>query len=123
MREVERALKKGELSAAIGRRVEEWGRQPDFLRLYQAIHIGSRLEQSGCCRVHAHFAGMAARTAYWIKEFFGIPYSFTAHANDVFAPREFRISLENIVAAADAIVAVSDFGANFLKQRYAASAG
>jgi hypothetical protein len=39
--------------------------------------------------VHVHFAGMAARTAYWINEFLGIRYSLTAHANDIFALARF----------------------------------
>ncbi len=121
--EAGRTLRSEKVLAGARRTVEKWGRQPDFLRLYQAIYIGVRLEQSGCRRVHVHFAGMASRTAYWIKQFFGIPYSFTAHANDIFAPRHFAISLDKVVAAADAIVAVSDYGASFLKQRYADSAG
>lgn len=122
VREVDRALRKGIVSDETRHGIEEWGRQPDFLRLYQAIYIGLRVEQAGCRRVHAHFAGLAARTAYWIKEFFGIPYSFTAHANDIFAPRKFAIGLDKVIGAADAIVAVSDYGANFLKQRYVESA-
>ena len=79
------------------RSLKEWGRQSDFLRLYQAAYIGLRLRRGGIQRVHAHFAGMAARTAYWIRQFFDIEYSLTAHANDIFAPRDFVVSLAKIV--------------------------
>jgi colanic acid/amylovoran biosynthesis glycosyltransferase len=119
---VERALKRKELNRTTVELVAEWGRRPDFLRLYQAIYIGSRLEKLGINRVHAHFAGMAARTSFWINQFFGISFSFTAHANDIFAPQEFEISLGKLIGAASAVVAVSDYAANFLKERFPASA-
>lgn len=122
VREVDRAIAQGKVAGAIAQRIAEWGRQSDFLRLYQAVHIGMQLERSGCRHVHAHFAGMATRTAYWIRQFFGLPFSFTAHANDIFSPREFAIGLDKLVGAAHAIIAVSDFGAGFVKQRYPAGA-
>ncbi|MEP6956772.1 MAG: glycosyltransferase family 4 protein, partial [Chthoniobacterales bacterium] len=91
---------------------------PDFLRLYQAAYVGLQLRGTGVERLHAHFAGMAARTAFWVREFFGIPFSFTAHANDVFAPREFAIGLPKLMEGAAAIVTVSDFSANDLRARF-----
>jgi glycosyltransferase involved in cell wall biosynthesis len=98
--------------------VEKWGRQSDFLRLYQAIYVGTRLQQAGLRHIHAHFAGMAARTAYWIREFFAIPYSVTAHANDIFAPRDFAVSLSMLMKGAAAIVTVSDYAARHLRDRF-----
>ena len=68
--------------------------------------------------VHAHFAGLAARTAYWIERFFGIGFSFTAHANDIFAPKPFEVSLGKLIGAARAVVTVSDFGVRFLREKY-----
>jgi glycosyltransferase involved in cell wall biosynthesis len=119
---VDRALHEGKISPAAREAIRQWGRQSDFLRLYQAVYVGLRLQQNGLGHVHAHFAGMAARTAFWIKEFFGIPFSFTAHANDIFAPRDFAISLSKIIESAAAIVTVSDYSANFLKERFPAEA-
>lgn len=117
-RGIDDALRKKELPKEVADSVKEWGRRSDFLRLYQAIHVGSRLQKSRVDRVHAHFAGMAARTAYWINRFFGIPFSFTAHANDIFAPAEFEVGLEKLIGAARAVVAVSEYSANFLKERF-----
>jgi glycosyltransferase involved in cell wall biosynthesis len=65
---------------------------------------------------------MAARTAYWVGQFFGITYSFTAHANDIFAPRDFLVSLPKLIEAAAAVVTVSDYSARDLKTRFPASA-
>ena len=116
--EVNHAIRQRELPAEAASAIGEWGRQSDFLRLYQAAYVGSRLREAGITRVHAHFAGMAARTTYWIKQFFGIDYSLTAHANDIFAPRDFVVSLSKIVDSAAAVVTVSDFAASRLKEQF-----
>lgn len=116
--EVESLLRSKAVSSETRATVEAWGRQSDFLRLYQAIYVGMRLQQAGLRHIHAHFAGMAARTAHWIKEFFAIPYSFTAHANDIFAPRDFTVSLGELIKGAAAIVTVSDYAVRHLKDRF-----
>lgn len=118
VREVDRALRDGRLSDATRVTMEKWGRQSDFLRLYQAVYVGLRMQQDGVRHLHAHFAGMAVRTAFWINQFFGIPYSFTAHANDIFAPRDFVVSLAKLLENAAAIVTVSDYAAEFLRNRF-----
>ncbi|MEY2519461.1 MAG: hypothetical protein QOF24_1220 [Verrucomicrobiota bacterium] len=122
VREVDAVLRRGKVPDAVREAVEKWGRQSDFLRLYQAIHIGLRMQENDLRHVHAHFAGMAARTAFWINKFFGIPFSFTAHANDIFAPRDFVVSLSKLMESAAAIVTVSDYAAHLLRERFAESA-
>src|SRR6266496_870354 len=94
---------------------QDWDRRTDFLRLYQAVYVGLRLQEIGIRHVHAHFAGMAARTAFWIHRFFPITFSFTAHANDIFAPRNFEVGLDKLVDAARAIVTETDYAAKFLR--------
>jgi len=116
--EVDRLLKTNAVPAIARNAVKDWGRQSDFLRLYQAISVGVRLQEKGLRHIHAHFAGMAARTAYWIKEFFGIPYSFTAHANDIFAPRDFAVSLAKLFGSASAVVTVSDYAVRLLQEKF-----
>jgi glycosyltransferase involved in cell wall biosynthesis len=122
VREVDQAMREGKVPGAAREALEKWGRQSDFLRLYQAIYVGQRLQQDGVRRLHAHFAGMAARTAFWINQFFGIPYSFTAHANDIFAPRDFVVSLAKLLESAVAVVTVSEYSAEFLRNRFPAAA-
>jgi len=118
LREVRQASKKGKLTEEVISALDEWGRRTDFLRLYQAVYVGLRLQEIGIRHVHAHFAGMAARTAFWIGKFFPITFSFTAHANDIFAPRDFEISLDKLVDAARAIVTETDYAAKFLRERF-----
>ncbi len=118
VREVDAALRKGKMPVVAGREIAAWGRKTDFLRLYQAAYLGPRLQELGARHVHAHFAGLAARTAFWIERFFGIGFSFTAHANDIFAPKPFEVSLGDLVGAARAVVTVSEFGVRFLREKF-----
>jgi colanic acid/amylovoran biosynthesis glycosyltransferase len=118
LREVRHASKKGKLTRQIIAALDEWGRRADFLRLYQAAYVGLRLQEMRIHHVHAHFAGMATRTAFWIGKFFPITFSFTAHANDIFAPRDFEISLDKLVDAARVIVTETDYAEKFLRERF-----
>lgn len=120
---IEQEAKNGNLPEAATHWLKEWGRQSDFLRLYQAAYLGLRLREAGLDRIHAHFAGLAARTAYWLKLFFGIEYSLTVHANDIFAPRDFVVSLSKLFETARAIVTVSDFAVARLAKQFPANAG
>jgi len=115
---VQQASKKRKLTPEIIAALDEWGRRTDFLRLYQAVYVGLRLREAGINRVHAHFAGMAARTAFWIAKFFPITFSLTAHANDIFAPRNFEIDLDKLVSAARVIVTETDYSEKFLRERF-----
>jgi colanic acid/amylovoran biosynthesis glycosyltransferase len=118
LEEVQRASKKRRLSPAIIAALDEWGRRTDFLRLYQAVYVGLRLQDLGIDHIHAHFAGMAARTAFWIAKFFPITFSLTAHANDIFAPRNFEIGLDKLVQAARVIITETDYSEKFLRERF-----
>jgi colanic acid/amylovoran biosynthesis glycosyltransferase len=116
--DVRQASKKGKLTSEIIAALDEWGRRTDFLRLYQAVYVGLRLQEAGISHVHAHFGGMAARTAFWIAKFFPITFSFTAHANDIFAPRQFEIGLDKLVQAARVIITETDYSEKFLRERF-----
>jgi Glycosyltransferase len=116
--EVRRAAQKQKITREVIAALDEWGRHTDFLRLYQAVYIGLRLQRMGITHIHAHFAGMAARTAFWIQKFFGISFSLTAHANDIFTPRDFEIGLDKLVGAARAIITETDYAKKFLQERF-----
>ena len=122
LEEVRYAAKERQIGADIIAALDEWGRRTDFLRLYQAVYVGLRLQKIGIDHVHAHFAGMAARTAFWINKFFSIGFSFTAHANDIFSPRQFEIGLDKLCDTARAIVTETDYAARFLRERFPHSA-
>jgi colanic acid/amylovoran biosynthesis glycosyltransferase len=97
----------------------------DKARLQEAGWLGAQMKIMGVGHVHAHFAGIAARTAYWLREHFRIGYSFTAHANDIFCPPdpELSVTLDDLMRTAKFVVAVSDFSAALLRTRFPAAAG
>src|SRR5437763_3868366 len=118
LREVRLASKKGKLTEEVINTLDEWGRRTDFLRLYQAIYIGLYLQEIGIRHLHAHFAGMAARTPFWIGKFFPLTFSLTAHANDIFTPRKFEIGLDKLVDAAHVVITETDYAEKFLSERF-----
>jgi colanic acid/amylovoran biosynthesis glycosyltransferase len=88
-------------------------------RFREAAHLGPVLKKAQVSHVHVHFAGLASRTAWWIKRLFGITYSFTGHANDIFCPKpDQRVGLSDLVREASFVVIVSDFGANLLRRGF-----
>jgi colanic acid/amylovoran biosynthesis glycosyltransferase len=118
LEDVRRGAKKGKLTTDAIAAMDQWGRRADFLRLYQAAYVGMRLREMGIDHVHAHFAGMAARTAFWVNRFFSMTFSFTAHANDIFSPNRFEIGLDKLVDTARAIITETDYSARFLRERF-----
>ena len=98
--------------------LRHWGDKPDKRRVHEACWIGVRLREAGVRHVHAHFAGLAARTCWWLRQFFGLTFSFTGHANDILCGEEFEISRDRLMADASAVVTVSDFTARHLVQEF-----
>ena len=99
-----------------------WGKRPDKGRVMAAAWLGKRLKAQGVRHVHAHFAGIAARTAHWLKKFYGITFSFTGHANDMFVETNYQITLSDLVREAAFVVTVSDFTQDWLTRRNPAHA-
>jgi colanic acid/amylovoran biosynthesis glycosyltransferase len=92
-------------------------------RFREAVYLGPRLKKAQVSHVHVHFAGLASRTAWWLKRLFGITYSFTGHANDIFCPKpDQRVSLGELIHEASLVVVVSDFGTNWLRRDFPDSA-
>jgi len=99
-----------------------WGCDKEKHRIYEALWLGPLLQQAEIRHVHVHFAGTAARTAFWLKRLFAITYSVTAHANDIFRD-ECPTRLAQIFEAAVVVVTVSDFSLRYLQENYPALRG
>jgi colanic acid/amylovoran biosynthesis glycosyltransferase len=96
----------------------------DKHRFYEALHLGPLLEKEGITALHAHFAGMATRTAWWIKRLFGIPYSFTGHANDIFVEKPGqRLPLAKLIQDAEFVATETEFSTQYLRSKFPESAG
>ncbi len=122
--EVEAMKKRRELPDSVVLTLRHWGGRPDKTRVYEAAWIGERLKAAGVRHVHTHFAGLGARAAWWIRQFYGCSYSFTGHANDLFCPDDATdLKLPRLVADASCVVAVSDYTAVWLREKFPADAG
>jgi glycosyltransferase involved in cell wall biosynthesis len=88
-------------------------------RFREAVYLGPKLRKAGVSHLHVHFAGLASRTAWWIKRLFGITYSFTGHAHDIFCPKpDQRTTLKDLVEGASFVVTVSDYSARMLRHDF-----
>jgi glycosyltransferase involved in cell wall biosynthesis len=104
--------------------LRQWEGRPDKNRVYEALWTGHRLNAAGIRHVHTHFAGIGARTAWWIRRFYGLSYSFTGHANDLFCPdQQTPVTLDHLVRDAALVITVSNFTRDWLRQRHPHAAG
>ena len=102
----------------VRRAVAEWRKKPDSNRVFEAAWLGPRLSGHGIRHVHAHFGGMAARTAWMLKKLYGFSYSFTGHANDIFCEGDFPVTNEMLVRDAKLVVTETDFARRWMEEKY-----
>jgi colanic acid/amylovoran biosynthesis glycosyltransferase len=111
-----------QLPRAAGLCLRHWGDMPDKSRIYEAAYIAKIMADLGSAaprHAHSHFAGIGARTCWWLRKFTGTSYSFTAHANDIFCkPGEQSPPFDRLFTDAALIVTVSDYTARQLRQQY-----
>lgn len=92
--------------------------EPDAQRMFEAIWLAPHLKARGVRHVHAHFGGVAARTAWWLRELFGFSYSFTGHANDIFCATDFPVTNEALVRGARFVVTETDYARRWMEEKY-----
>jgi glycosyltransferase involved in cell wall biosynthesis len=90
-------------------------------RFAQAVCVARRLPR-GAGHIHTHFAHGPATAAMLVSRLSGVPYSFTAHARDIFEYVD-PAALRDKVAAAAAVVAVSEHGRAHLRDVVGADLG
>jgi colanic acid/amylovoran biosynthesis glycosyltransferase len=80
----------------------------------KAVAVAHTATRAPIDHVHAHFASHPATAAWVVHRLTGIPFSFTAHANDLFvAP----VLLERKAAAARFVVAISEYNRRLVLER------
>ena len=94
----------------------------DARDIYQAALLAREARLKGITHLHAHFATASTTVARLAAKFAGIPYTFTAHAKDIFhesvCPEDFRRKLED----AAGVVTVSDYNLRYLRENYGPAA-
>ncbi len=78
----------------------------------QAIYLGLELERRGVRRLHAHWASYPATMAMVVHWVYGIPFSFTAHAYDIYMVPSL---LRSKVNEADFVVTCAKVNASYLE--------
>ncbi len=119
--EVRLMLDAQQLPQSVVLTLRQWGARSDKSRVYEAAWIGAKLREldGGVLHAHSHFAGIGARTCWWLRKFYGLSYSFTAHANDIFCKAEDQIpEMPGLFHDASLIVTVSDFTARRLREQF-----
>ena len=98
-------------------RAEVEAKQDEFLfkRFVQAGVIAAHLVQHPVDAMHAHFASSATRVATYVHRMIGLPYSFTAHAKDIFHDEVNPEALRSKMRDARFVVTVSDFNKAYLQ--------
>jgi glycosyltransferase involved in cell wall biosynthesis len=90
--------------------------------VYQAMLLAREARLRRIQHLHAHFATTAATVTRLASRFAGLPYTFTAHANDIFNQRVQPDDLRRKLADAAAVITVSDYHVRYLHERYGAAA-
>ena len=85
-------------------------------RFQQACVIAAHLLRHPVDAIHAHFASSATRVANYVHQLIDLPYSFTAHAKDIYHKEVKPHSLAAKMTAARFVVTVSQFNKVYLKQ-------
>lgn len=113
----------GRLHRKLHRAIPRHRQLADSQRMFEAAWLGPILESAGIRHVHAHFGGLAARTAWWLRKLFGISYSFTGHANDIFCENDFPVTNAMLVKHAKFVVTETDYSRKWMEQKHAGSRG
>ncbi len=85
-------------------------------RFLQAGFVAAHLAHHPVDALHAHFASSATRVANYVSRLTGIPYSFTAHAKDIFHEEVNAATLRSKIRDARFVVTVSDFNRDYLNE-------
>lgn len=88
----------------------------------QALRVARWTVRSGVTHLHAHFATLATTVARLASRITGVPYSFTAHAKDVFHTSVDEAALRRAIADAHHVVTVSEFNRRWLRERFGRAA-
>lgn len=88
---------------------------------FQAILLAAAARQHGVTHLHAHFASVATTVARFAGAIADLPYSFTAHAKDIFHQSVDPEELAQKLAEAHHAVTISEYNFRDLKHRFPAA--
>lgn len=106
-------------TALLACRYRRWGARKRF---FQAVCLADMLRRRPVAHLHAHFAHEPTMVAMFTHRLTGIPYSFTAHAKDIYVKTPPEL-LRAEVARARAVVTCTEYNRQFLLDRFESARG
>lgn len=100
----------------------EVARGEEVRNVYQAIMLAKAVRAKGICHLHAHFGTQATTVTRLAARFAGVPYTFTAHAKDIFHDSVQPDDLQRKLLDASATVTISDYNLAYLRTHYGSAA-
>jgi glycosyltransferase involved in cell wall biosynthesis len=88
----------------------------------QAVELARTVRARGISHLHAHFGSVATTVARLASRLSGVPFTFTAHAKDIFHQEVDPADLRRKLSDAAGVVTVSEFNLAFLRSRYGPAA-
>ncbi|WP_088888832.1 glycosyltransferase family 4 protein [Leptolyngbya ohadii] len=90
--------------------------------VYQAVWLAREIQIRGINHIHAHFGSIATSVARLASHFTNVPYTFTAHAKDIFHDSVEPQDMERKLKDAAAVITVSDYNLRHLQETYGIAA-
>ena len=87
-----------------------------FFRFLQGTYVANHARRLGLTHLHSHFANRPTSVAFFASWLTNIPYSFTAHAADIFRKRVNQKALARKIDRARFVIAISDFNKTYLER-------
>lgn len=85
-------------------------------RFVQSAFVANEVRRMKLVHLHAHFANSPATVALLASKLTGVPFSFTAHATDIYKYKVNPKALASKVRAARFVVTVSDFNKTHMER-------
>lgn len=86
-----------------------------FLRFLQSCYIANACKKFSVSHLHAHFATRATTLAFLTSKIAQLPYSFTAHAVDIFKHSLSQKALKKKINEATFVITVSEYNKSYLE--------
>jgi colanic acid/amylovoran biosynthesis glycosyltransferase len=83
---------------------------------WKGVRFAEIVEERGISHVHAHFISHSATTAWVISELTGVPFSITAHANDLYVRPAL---LDEKLREAEFVATISEYNREFIRTKCA----
>ncbi len=90
--------------------------------IQQALMLARAIHAQKITHLHAHFGTTSTTIARLASRITGVPYSFTAHAKDIFHESVVHDDLNQKLHDASTVVTVSDYNLKFLRDGYGPAA-